>query len=169
MNSFKGNVDVDFTLVKRGLYYIRNKSLPDSPKTVSDIINAFNQADVAKYIGTSKHQDKIFFVGCHEEKSDNENNRFAYCVFKSQHTIDLMEKHIPKVEERDILMDATFKCCPFGPFKQLLIFYIRYQDKVSFILSYSFCSIFSSSIFFFAKLMFIFLFFCRSFRLHMLS
>lgn len=128
---FKGQVDCDFTLVKRGLYYIRNKLLPDSPKTIADIIAAFEQPDVEKTIGSSKHSEDIpFYVGCHEEKNENDDHSYAFCVFKSQHTIDLINKHIPNFEERDILLDATFKCCPFGPFKQLLLLYFRYQDKV---------------------------------------
>lgn len=127
LNRYKENVDVDFTLVKRGLYYIRNKSLPDSPKTIADIVSAFDNSDINTHIGTTKHTKGLpFFVGCHEEDA------FAYCVFKSQYTIELMEQHIP-ANERDILMDSTFKCCPYGPFTQLLIIYIRYQDKVSFI------------------------------------
>lgn len=71
-----------------------------------------------------------FFVGCHEEKNKNDEHSYAFCVFKSQYTIDLMNKHMPNFEERDILLDATFKCCPFGPFNQLLLLYFRYQDKV---------------------------------------
>lgn len=128
---FKGQVDCDFTLVKRGLYYIRNKLLPDSPKTISDIIAAFEREDVNKTIGSSKNSADIpFYVGCHEEKNENDDHSFAYCVFKSQRTIDLINKNIPNFRERDILLDATFKCCPFGPFKQLLLLYFRYQDKV---------------------------------------
>lgn len=130
-NRYKENVDVDFTLVKRGLYYIRNKSLPDSPKTIDDIVSAFDIPDVNTHIGTTKHTDGLpFFVECHEDEA------FAYCLFKSQYTIDLMTKHIPG-DQRDILMDSTFKCCPFGPFNQLLIMYIRYQDKVSFVFLFS--------------------------------
>lgn len=128
---FKGQVDCDFTLVKRGLYYIRNKLLPDSPKTIEDIVAAFEREDVEKTIGSSKHSaDVPFFVGCHEEKNKNDDHAYAFCVFKSQYTIDLINRHIPNFEERDILLDATFKCCPFGPFKQLLLLYFRYQNKV---------------------------------------
>lgn len=126
---YKETIDVDYTKVKRGLYYIRNKSLPDSPKTIADIVSAFEKPDVKKHIGSSKHSEDIpFFIGCHEEES------FAYCVFQSKYTIDLFastEAPMP-IEQRDNLMDSTFKCCPFGPFNQLLILYIRYQDKVSF-------------------------------------
>lgn len=125
-------MDVDFTLVKRGLYYIRNKSLPDSPKSIDDIVSAFEEPTVKEFIGKSKHKnaDVPFFVGCHEQPDKS----FAYCVFKSQCTIDLMNQHIPDLKQRDILMDSTFKCCPIGPFKQLLIIYIRYQDKVSYLI-----------------------------------
>lgn len=130
---FKGKVDCDFTLVKRGLYYIRNKLVPESPKTIADVIAAFEKPDVAESIGSSKHSSDVpFYVGCHEEKNKKEEHSYAFCVFKSQSTIDLMHKHLPHVKDRDILMDATFKCCPYGPFKQLLILYIRYQDKVIF-------------------------------------
>lgn len=128
---FKDQVDCDYRLVKRGLYYIRNKLLPDSPKTIEDIVAAFERPDVEKTIGSSKHSADIpFYVGCHEEKNQNDEHSFAYCVFKSQYTIDLIDQHIPNKNERDILLDATFKCCPFGPFNQLLLLHFRYQDKV---------------------------------------
>lgn len=113
------------------MYYIRNKLLPDSPKTIEDIVAAFERPDVEKTIGSSKHSADIpFYVGCHEEKNKNDEHSYAYCVFKSQYTIDLIKEHIPNADERDILLDATFKCCPFGPFKQLLLLHFRYQDKV---------------------------------------
>lgn len=117
--------------MKRGLYYIRNKLLPESPKTIADVIAVFEKPDVGETIGSSKHSvDVPFYVGCHEEKNDKDNPSYAFCVFKSQYTIDLIHKHLPDSKDRDILMDATFKCCPYGPFKQLLLLYFRYQDKV---------------------------------------
>lgn len=54
LNRYKENVDVDFTLVKRGLYYIRNKSLADSPKTIADIVSAFDNSDVNTQRSTQK-------------------------------------------------------------------------------------------------------------------
>lgn len=105
--------------------------MPDSPKTIADIVAAFERPDVKKTIGSSEHaQDIPFFVGCHEEKNKNNDHSYAFCVFKSQYTIDLINQHILNFEERDILLDATFKCCLFGPFKQLLLMYFRYQDEV---------------------------------------
>lgn len=35
-------------------------------------------------------------------------------------------------QNRHFLIDATFKVCPFGDFKQLLIIYIEHMQKVIF-------------------------------------
>lgn len=54
---------------------------------------------------------------------------YAYCVFSSKQTIELIEKEM-KAKERNVLMDATFGITPVGPFYQLLVLYIRKHNKV---------------------------------------
>ena len=41
-----------------------------------------------------------------------------------------------RVNDRQYLMDATFKVCPNGEFKQLLIIYIEYIESVSICINY---------------------------------
>lgn len=53
---------------------------------------------------------------------------YAYCVLSSKQTIELVENNM-KANERHVLMDATFRITPVGPFNQLLILYIRKHKK----------------------------------------
>lgn len=52
----------------------------------------------------------------------------AYFHRKNQSA--LSKKKIPR-EEREILMDSTFKVVPESPFTQVLVIYARLQNKVS--------------------------------------
>ncbi|XP_039486740.1 uncharacterized protein LOC120448669 isoform X2 [Drosophila santomea] len=55
---------------------------------------------------------------------------FAYCIFSSDKVITLMQANIEE-QSRHFLIDATFKVCPFGDFKQLLIIYIKHMQKIT--------------------------------------
>lgn len=119
------NANIDFNRKKRTIQRLKRGVLPQSPKTVAEILAAFDKSAVFDTYGKSLHEgeDLPFFNGAIETKD------FSYCVFSSRKSIELIEKYIP-VPERHILMDGTFRIVPVGPFKQLLILYIRNQKKV---------------------------------------
>lgn len=122
-NSFEG-VDIDFHSVARGLNMRKNKTLPDNPKNCKDIQNAFGKEDIMSTIGSSIQDENIPFYDGSYECED-----FGYCIFSSKGIIGLIDTHIEQTD-REFLLDATFKICPFGNFYQLLIIYIKYQQKV---------------------------------------
>lgn len=99
--------------------------MPKNPDTVEAIQKHFENEDILNTFGTTLHDDKyVFYDHC------DQSAKFAYCIFSSKKTINLIKDKIP-VDEREILMDATFKVVPKSPFNQLLVVYIRFQKKVS--------------------------------------
>lgn len=66
---------------------------------------------------------KSFFKHAHNAKS------FSYVIFGSENVMDTIKQRIP-VERIKILLDATFKVCPYGPFNQLLIIHIEHLNEV---------------------------------------
>lgn len=121
--SFQG-IDIDFHSVSRGLNLLRNKTLPDNPQNCEAIQSAFAKEDIMTTIGSSIQDENIPFYDGSYECDD-----FGYCVFSSKGIIGLIGTHIDQ-NEREFLLDATFKICPFGNFYQLLIIYCKYQQKV---------------------------------------
>lgn len=119
------NANIDFNKKKRTIQRLKRGVLPKNPTSVAEILAAFSDKAVFDTYGKTLHQkeDFRFFVGAVETE------KFSYCLFSSPKTIRLIEQHIP-VDRREILMDATFRIVPVGPFKQLLILYIRYGKKV---------------------------------------
>lgn len=98
--------------------------MPKSPQTPEELRISFQNDDIMKKFGMTKGENpKQFFKKLHESET------FSYCIFASEKTITLMEKNINPAN-RHFLIDATFKVCPFGAFKQLLIIYIKYMQKV---------------------------------------
>lgn len=87
---------------------------PSSPKTPEDIIEKFEDLDLKNLYG------KYY-------KYTQNNGDFTFTIFYSKKMIEKM-KFIR--EKREILMDATFRVVPQGPFKQLLIFYVAYKNFV---------------------------------------
>lgn len=121
------NADIDFKKYERTFQRIKKGSLPANPTTVAEIIAAFEKDSIMTSYGESLHVDKTyrFFDGAFEAPDH------SFCVFSSKATIELvLEKMTPA--ERHILMDATFRIVPIGPFKQMLILYIRKNKQVSF-------------------------------------
>lgn len=120
------DVDIQFESRKRTMQRMKRGVLPSNPQTVDDINKAFENVDVMKGYGQTLHKNKnhAFFDGAVS------TNEYSFCVFSSKATLEIIDEHIP-IEERHILMDATFRICPHGPFNQILIFYIRKRSKVS--------------------------------------
>lgn len=68
-------------------------------------------------------QRKMFY------KHTFESAAHSYCVFASDDIVDAIKEHI-EPSKRRFYMDATFKICPVGNFKQLLILYIDFMGQV---------------------------------------
>lgn len=105
---------------------IKRGTIPENPENVAEIEDAFKSPKIMNTFGMSAHRSnkKIFFDGA-VKKADH-----SFCVFSSKTIVELVKTHIP-VDERHILMDATFKIVPLSEFKQLLILYIRIKFEVS--------------------------------------
>lgn len=120
------NADIDYNKIKRTLQRDKRGILPKNPTTVEDIIAAFDDPAVLETYGRSadKNEPFKFYDGVIR------TNKYSFCVFSSKKTIDIMNEHIP-INVREIFMDATFGIVPVGPFKQLLIIYVRMHKKVT--------------------------------------
>lgn len=89
-----------------------------------EINEAFKNPEILQCFGYTLGSKDIFF----DAAIDTGN--FSFCVFSSKKMINLLNKHVPN-KKLHILMDATFRTCPFGPFNQLLILYARIHHQVS--------------------------------------
>lgn len=127
---------VDLSRMSRTCYRYKSCEYPPSPRTAEDVKNAFEVDDIMRRFGMSSVQENeaptAFYRGTHV------CDDFAYTVFASQGIIDLIEKNIA-VDRRKYLMDATFKICPLGEFKQFLVIQIEYVDEVD-ILNFISCA-----------------------------
>lgn len=94
---------------------LKNGNYPKSPETVEEIIEAFEEN------GTGSSFSE-FHMGTHV------GDDFSFSVFCSKKMLRRINETIP--EKREILMDATFKAVPVGPYKQLLILYVAYDSTV---------------------------------------
>lgn len=113
----------------RSCYRFKSADLPTSPRTAEDLRTAFQDDEIMERFGRGKvgvgETATDFFRGVHV------GDEFSYAVFASQRIIELIEHNIV-VPRRKYLMDATFKICPYGEFKQLLVIHIEYIESVIF-------------------------------------
>lgn len=126
-------MSVPFEEIERTLRRTRDIVFPRSPKTITEIENAFENPELMKKFGIclknktendeNEAPDQTFFMG-----SVN-NKHFCSIIFGSPTVIGLIKEHIPP-GRRNFMLDGTFKTVPVGPFTQLLIIYIAYMNKV---------------------------------------
>lgn len=113
-----------FNTVRRSLQRKRAGSMPPSPTSAAEILAAFDDPEIMETFGNSKHNEsRPFFMTAYEEE------KFSYCIFASKASIDLVHGYIEE-KDRCFLADATFKVVPDGIFRQLLIVFVEYVDKV---------------------------------------
>lgn len=126
MNQRHQQADIDFKKYERTFQRIKKGCLPKNPTTIAEIIAAYEKDSIMTSYGETLHveQKYRFFDGAFEADDH------SFCVFSSKATIELVTEKMPPAA-RHILMDATFSICPVGPFKQLLILYIRKNKQVS--------------------------------------
>lgn len=119
-------IEIAYDKVKRHLNRKRSIVLPKSPTTCAELRDAYlNEIIMNLYGYTKSSNKKIFF------KYSYESTQFSYCIYVSEKVITLMTIHL-EVKDRNFLIDAKFKVCPFGESKQLLIIYIEYMGRVIF-------------------------------------
>lgn len=117
----KGTISFDSS-IERTLSTIRSATLPKNPVETADIVNIFNRDDVMNLIGKTKN-GSVFYDGVIE------GDDYAACFFSSKESLEIFEVN-EHFGERTIMMDGTFDVVPVGGFKQLLIIYAVYLEKV---------------------------------------
>lgn len=110
--------------MQRNLQLLSNKSFVCSPRTPLEVLEAYQKEHIWTNFGLSKYGEKEFFFRACIIEVD-----FTYCIFTCSKIIQLMVQNIPTY--RNFLIDGTFACVPLGSFKQLVIIYIEYFEKVS--------------------------------------
>lgn len=112
--------------VRRNLYRIRLMAMPPSPKTVAEILAAYENKDILDAYGSTINAgdlpSTVFYRKLHSE------TQFAYCIFASQAIVDRINE-LPK-DRRHFFMDATFRVVPYGEFNQLLVIHVSFLEKV---------------------------------------
>lgn len=88
---------------------------PASPQTSGEIIKQFENENIKYRFG------KYY-------KSTQEKDEFSFTIFYSKKMAKRMK--CSTKDKREILIDATFKVVPKGPYKQLLILYVAYKNNV---------------------------------------
>lgn len=113
--------------MQRNLQKIRQKTLPKSPKDVSEIVKSFSSDFVKKHYGTtlreSDEKKTEFF------KHAFQCDEYAFCIYASDDIIHAINKEI-LVKKRQYFMDETFKVCPMGIFEQLLIIHVNFLGQI---------------------------------------
>lgn len=104
---------------------IRNSKIPKPPTNVHEVIEAYEIEIVIEHYSRTKHQNEKYEF----YKGSYECDDFSYSYFASDHVMNNIREHIPE-DQRNFLMDATFKICPLGKFYQLLIIYVGFCDQV---------------------------------------
>lgn len=89
---------------------------------MSEILAAFENEGIMNKFGVTGKGQRFF-------KTAFTCDQFEYCIFASDDVIANIQDRIP-LDRRHYLMDATFKICPYGTFKQLLIIFISYLESV---------------------------------------
>lgn len=118
---------IDFFKIQRNLQYLANKKFIISPKTPADVSRAFQDEEILKTFGYTKHTGidaSTFFKICFDSKD------FAYCLFCSDKMINMLKENVAFNTQKKVLVDGTFSVLPIGCFKQLLIIHIEYFEKV---------------------------------------
>lgn len=114
---------ITYQQVKRALHRARLANIPANVVDVPSINNAFSLPENMDKFGKTLSGNAFY-------KTAYSCTDFSYCVFASDDIIEMIKDRIP-IENRQFLMDATFKICPFGLFKQILIIYVSYLETVA--------------------------------------
>lgn len=134
-NFYRSDVkDVTLKSVKRSMYKKRNELLPKSPTNAAEIEKAFENDFVKIQYGLTIRKNKEGCDNIEKQtmffKTAQECTDFSFCIFSSDEIVKSIENStVPS--ERKLFTDATFKVCPKGIFKQLLIIYALIFGQVN--------------------------------------
>lgn len=111
----------------RNLIKKYSKKFPESPKSIEDIIAYFAHPSVSSTTGQTKRKpgEKTTEFFKHAYQCDE----YAFCIFASDDVIEIIETI--SVERRMYFADGTFKICPYGEFKQVLLLSVDICGQVS--------------------------------------
>lgn len=124
-------VVLNYQKLKRNLQKIKCKTWPRTPSTTDEINRLYSDPDFMSQFGMTKHDNPTqFFKTAYTSSDIDLKDQFSYVVFASDKVIEYMETYI-QVQNREFLMDSTFKVCPYGPFTQLLIIYIDFNNNTA--------------------------------------
>lgn len=111
--------------MERNLRRYKNKKYPKTPKTVKDLVFAYQDSDITQKFGRNLRKTEEFYIDTFELGPDT-----AFTLFASHQVLNLAKEHIP-FEDQIIMMDGTFDITPLG-YYQLLVIYIQYKNDVGF-------------------------------------
>lgn len=125
------NSKLNINKIGRNLKKISNATLPKSPITCEEIIDAYTiESVMANYGMTLQDETDADALPSSEfYKTAYKNKGFSYVVFASQNIINSIAD--VSVKKRKFLMDATFKVCPYGIYNQLLVVYVEHLNEVN--------------------------------------
>lgn len=110
--------------MERNLRRKKNKKYPQKPKTVNDVIKAYDDPEIARKFGNNLRNTAQFYIDTITFLSS------AFTIFASHQVIDMIKRYIPN--DRTYMMEGTFAVVPIENYYQLLIIYIQYKNDVSF-------------------------------------
>lgn len=100
---------------------IRAETMPSSPKNYEEIVESFENPCVFQCFGTAFNADDPHFGPSSDPKGytffkhARKTDKFSWCMFASDRSIDLMNRHCP-IAGRRICIDGTFKVSQINSF-----------------------------------------------------
>lgn len=126
--SFRLDVGLSFKSVEYICNQARRSALPKTAKTVEEINNAFKVPYIWETYGrtyrTNEEEKTPFFK--HAYKGPD----FSFCIFASDDIMKAIQENVD-VSERKLYADGTFKICPMGDFKQVVMLFADLNGYVS--------------------------------------
>lgn len=118
-----GQSKLKYSKMERQLRRIKDRPYPKSPKTESEIREAFADDRVMIDYGYNLNKTQPIYI-------DTVNNgEHSFCLFASLSSIKIIGEKIGP--GRNYSMDATFSMVPHGRYKQFFIIYIEWRGDVS--------------------------------------
>lgn len=110
---------------ERQFQRLKKSGVPPAPRTIDDVLTAFERPDIFDAYAYSKHTDgREKFLDYIHKGPD-----FNYMIFSSKRIMALINEHI-EPSQRKYLIDGTFYISPYGSFKQVLMIHLQKFDTV---------------------------------------
>lgn len=111
--------------IKRNLYRYTSEKYPKNPDSFAAVSEAFNDSHIFNEYGLNMRRNKPFYIGTVTELM------YQFTLFASMDVISMIKLYI-NPEDRKYMMDGTFSIKPTGPYYQVLVIYIEFENDVSF-------------------------------------